>query len=128
MTSPLYPDELPTWRDDAACLGMDPDLFFPPRGGATKGADAKQICGGCPVQAECLEYALKTRPVYGIWGGLSLRERDKIRRTTRPQRVLEPCGTTAAYKRHLRKGEAPCGPCQDANRRAQWRNRKAATA
>ena len=80
MTSPLYPDELPTWRDDAACLGMDPDLFFPPKGGATKGADAKQICGGCPVQAECLEYALKTRPVYGIWGGLSLRERDKIRR------------------------------------------------
>ena len=84
MTLPFLPGELPSWRDDAACLGMDPDLFFPPQGGATNGAEAKQICGGCPVQAECLEYALKTRPVYGIWGGLNHNERwDVIRERRR---------------------------------------------
>src|SRR5690606_26612296 len=101
MTSPLYPDELPTWRDGAACLGVDPDLFFPPQGGATNGAEAKQICGGCPVQAECLDYAVTTAQKYGIWGGTNERERREIRK----QRGLivrteSACGTLAGYRRH----------------------------
>ena len=63
----------PSWRNNAACLGADSGVFFPDRG--TNATEAKQICGGCPVQAECLEYALRTRPVYGIWGGLNHNER-----------------------------------------------------
>src|SRR5690606_28754178 len=59
----------PSWRNNAACLGVDSNVFFPGRG--AKGTEAKQICGGCPVREECLEYALRTRPVYGIWGGLN---------------------------------------------------------
>ena len=88
MTSPLYPDELPTWRDDAACLGMDPDLFFPPPGwyGAE---EAKAICQGCPVRAECLEYALQTRPVYGIWGGLNHNERWDVARGRRARKSAQ---------------------------------------
>lgn len=63
----------PSWRDDAACLGVDSGVFFVDRG--AKATEAKQICGGCPVREECLDYALKTRPVYGIWGGLNHNER-----------------------------------------------------
>src|SRR5690606_35053352 len=63
----------PSWRNNAACLGVDSNVFFVDRG--AKATEAKQICGGCPVREECLEYALRTRPVYGIWGGLNHNER-----------------------------------------------------
>ena len=43
------------WQTDAACVGTDPELFFPPSG--SKGLDAKAVCKGCPVSAECLDYA-----------------------------------------------------------------------
>ena len=45
-----------TWQDQANCLGVDPDLFFPERGASTR--EAKEVCRGCVVRAECLEYAL----------------------------------------------------------------------
>ena len=44
------------WQEQANCLGVDPDLFFPERGASTK--EAKAVCRGCEVRAECLEYAL----------------------------------------------------------------------
>lgn len=70
-------DEL-RWQDQAACLGMDPDLFFPERGASTR--DAKSICNSCPVRVDCLEYALANGEKFGIWGGMSERERRRIRR------------------------------------------------
>jgi WhiB family redox-sensing transcriptional regulator len=65
------------WRLDALCAETDPEAFFPDKGGSTR--DAKRVCGGCPVRAECLEYALASDERFGIWGGLSERERRRVR-------------------------------------------------
>jgi WhiB family redox-sensing transcriptional regulator len=66
------------WQERANCLGVDPDLFFPERGASTR--EAKSVCGSCEVRAECLEYALDHAEKFGIWGGLSERERRRLRR------------------------------------------------
>jgi WhiB family redox-sensing transcriptional regulator len=66
------------WQDEANCLGVDPDLFFPERGASTR--EAKEVCRGCVVRGECLEYALVNGEKFGIWGGLSERERRRLRR------------------------------------------------
>ena len=66
------------WQDFANCLGVDPDLFFPERGASTR--EAKEVCRGCVVREECLEYALSNGEKFGIWGGMSERERRRIRR------------------------------------------------
>ena len=66
------------WQDFANCLGVDPDLFFPERGASTR--EAKEVCRGCVVREQCLEYALANGEKFGIWGGLSERERRRIRR------------------------------------------------
>ena len=66
------------WQERANCLGVDPDLFFPERGASTR--EAKAVCGGCEVKADCLEYALDNGEKFGIWGGLSERERRRLRR------------------------------------------------
>ena len=67
-----------TWQDEANCLGVDPDLFFPERGASTR--EAKEVCKGCVVREQCLEYALAHGEKFGIWGGMSERERRRIRR------------------------------------------------
>ncbi len=67
-----------TWQRQANCMGVDPDLFFPERGASTR--EAKEVCRGCVVREECLEYALTNSEKFGIWGGLSERERRRIRR------------------------------------------------
>lgn len=64
------------WTAEAACLEVDPDAFFPELGEPNRAA--KRICGGCDVRQQCLEYALKNREPYGIWGGLATRERHEI--------------------------------------------------
>jgi WhiB family redox-sensing transcriptional regulator len=66
------------WQDLANCRGADPDLFFPERGASTR--TAKGICRECSVRNECLEFAIVSSEKFGIWGGLSERERRKIRR------------------------------------------------
>ncbi|MSW60826.1 MAG: hypothetical protein F2823_02755, partial [Actinobacteria bacterium] len=66
------------WQERANCLGVDPDLFFPERGASTR--EAKGVCKGCEVRLECLEYALAHGEKFGIWGGLSERERRRVRR------------------------------------------------
>lgn len=71
-------DDAQSWQLKANCLGVDPDLFFPERGASTK--EAKAVCRGCVVREDCLEYALANGEKFGIWGGLSERERRKIRR------------------------------------------------
>lgn len=71
------PDER-SWQDQANCLGVDPDLFFPERGASTR--EAKEVCRGCIVRLDCLEYALANGEKFGIWGGLSERERRRLRR------------------------------------------------
>ncbi|BCI55000.1 hypothetical protein NIIDNTM18_42780 [Mycolicibacterium litorale] len=67
------------WADEADCRFTDPEAFFPAAGEPSY--DAKRICASCPVQKPCLEYALRGgRRVLGIWGGLSERQRDDLRR------------------------------------------------
>src|ERR1700709_2474497 len=73
----LTPDQR-TWQDQANCLGVDPDLFFPERGASTR--EAKEVCRGCVVRLDCLDYALDNGEKFGIWGGLSERERRRLRR------------------------------------------------
>jgi len=77
MGNPNEVDEA-SWQMEANCLGVDPDLFFPERGASTK--EAKAVCRGCMVREDCLEYALANGEKFGIWGGLSERERRRIRR------------------------------------------------
>src|SRR5689334_25409636 len=67
-----------SWQTRANCLGVDPDLFFPERGASTR--EAKEVCRGCVVREQCLEFALQNGEKFGIWGGLSERERRRIRR------------------------------------------------
>ncbi len=67
-----------SWQDYANCLGVDPDLFFPERGASTR--EAKEVCRGCVVRMQCLEYTLANGEKFGIWGGMSERERRRIRR------------------------------------------------
>ncbi|MEZ5321732.1 MAG: WhiB family transcriptional regulator [Microthrixaceae bacterium] len=66
------------WEKQANCLGIDPDFFFPERGESTR--EAKTVCKGCEVRGDCLEYALRNSEKFGIWGGMSERERRTIRR------------------------------------------------
>jgi WhiB family transcriptional regulator, redox-sensing transcriptional regulator len=68
----------PTWQRAANCLGVDPDLFFPERGGSTR--EAKEVCRGCVVREQCLQFALENGEKFGIWGGMSERERRRLRR------------------------------------------------
>ncbi len=98
----------------AACRGCDPNLFFPEHGGPTD--DAKAVCMSCPVRVECLEFALQNVEKFGIWGGISERERRRLRRErgiseTRPR---PPCGTTAGYSAHKRYREDACQACKEA--------------
>ena len=72
---PANPDE---WQDRALCAQTDPEAFFPEKGGSTR--EAKKICLGCEVRHECLDYALAHDERFGIWGGLSERERRKLKK------------------------------------------------
>jgi WhiB family transcriptional regulator, redox-sensing transcriptional regulator len=76
---PLFDPEAVAWQRKANCLGVDPELFFPERGASTR--EAKEVCRGCTVKDDCLEFALDSSEKFGIWGGLSERERRKVRRS-----------------------------------------------
>ena len=67
-----------SWQERALCAQTDPEAFFPEKGGSTR--EAKRVCSGCEVRAECLEYALGHDERCGIWGGLSERERRRLKR------------------------------------------------
>ena len=66
------------WQDRALCAQTDPEAFFPEKGGSPR--EAKKVCRGCEVRLECLEYALERDERFGIYGGLSERERRRLKR------------------------------------------------
>ena len=72
-----------SWRDEAACRGLDTEVFFPLSD--EEADEAKAICATCPVREECLEFALLTRQDDGVWGGLTEAERRRLRRRRRVQ-------------------------------------------
>ena len=77
-TFPLDIEEELRWQERALCAQTDPEAFFPEKGGSTR--EAKRICTTCAVRNECLEYALGNDERFGIWGGLSERERRRLKR------------------------------------------------
>ena len=95
-----------TWQLRAACRGPESALFFPPTTPERKEerdlreAKAKAICRECPVQPECLDYALGIREPHGIWGGLTEAERRPSHRrrggVARPRRRLGSLGASAS--------------------------------
>lgn len=69
-----------SWREKAACKGMDTNLFFPePTGSSYQTRETKKICDNCSVQNECLDYSVTVMERYGIWGGTTMKGRVKIR-------------------------------------------------
>lgn len=81
----LVADDLPGrdegelgWQERALCAQTDPEAFFPEKGGSTR--EAKKVCVGCEVRSQCLEYALENDERFGIWGGLSERERRRLKK------------------------------------------------
>lgn len=117
-----------TFIKDAACKGLDPNMFMP--GVGETGREAKEVCNGipatrnnpgkppCPVKKECLEYALALPgPVFGVWGGLNERQR---RRFMRDEPIPQPTrrfnhGTNSGYQQHLNAKTTPCQACRDAH-------------
>jgi WhiB family transcriptional regulator, redox-sensing transcriptional regulator len=71
-----------SWMDNASCVGEDANLWFPnDKDAVNKAKQAKVICADCPVKMQCLELALTERISYGIWGGLTSDERDRLRQS-----------------------------------------------
>jgi WhiB family transcriptional regulator, redox-sensing transcriptional regulator len=88
------------WRSRGACSSADPELFFPMSSvgpSAEQLNRAKMVCTRCPVRAECLEFALATHQVHGVWGGTSEDERRRIlargRAAGQPARTRLKAGT-----------------------------------
>ena len=72
-------DLAPSWQQFAECVHYAGEVdFFPARGESVR--DAKAVCARCPVQRECLDFALRLKVAHGVWGGLSERERRTLRR------------------------------------------------
>lgn len=70
-----------SWRTKGACLGLDPQIFYPETDDEAQ--PAKDVCAECAVQTACLEYALTRREKDGIWGGCTERDRRRIIRQRR---------------------------------------------
>ena len=125
--------EASSWWGQGLCAQSDPDAFFPEKGGSTR--EAKKVCRSCEVRAECLEYALEHDERFGIWGGLSERERRTITRQRRrePAQVDEKtcakCAVTkpvTEFHRRTRSGyEHRCKACRHEASVEAWQRKKA---
>lgn len=92
----MMPGWMPDWYEDALCAQVDGELFFPEKGGSVR--EAKSVCRGCEVREKCLEWALDNDERFGIWGGLSERER---RRLKRDRQTPEERAESRAIRRRL---------------------------
>ncbi|MFJ7591668.1 WhiB family transcriptional regulator [Streptomyces sp. NPDC097617] len=80
------------WQEDAACRALGTDRFFHPAGErgeerSVREQEAKEVCGQCPVRAQCLSHALRVQEPYGVWGGLTEDERRALGARTRARRA-----------------------------------------
>lgn len=84
------------WYLEGACLGMDPEIFFPGPDDVEAVERAKRVCNGtgsrppCPVRAECLEYALANSIKEGVWGGWGEYTRKQMRAQRAEERRRRP--------------------------------------
>lgn len=90
------------WQSMAACRGMDVNVFFPERGELL--LTARQVCAGCGVREECREFALTHMERFGVWGGMSERERGRARvdRKIRKETYAVEDRGRAAFGEHSR--------------------------
>src|ERR1044072_8127392 len=100
------------WRDRSACLGEDPELFFPI--GNTGPAilqieEAKQVCRRCEVRGQCLQWALEAGQDHGVWGGRSEAERRALKPRSSRARVRTPCPRPPTIERYVGPGPPPHG-------------------
>lgn len=75
---PPNPSPPDMWQDQAACYGIDPDVFFPPS--EEEAGPALAYCAVCTIREMCLAWALKNGERYGVWGGLTEQQRRRLTR------------------------------------------------
>lgn len=121
----VHPVTEERWMIDAECRSHPPDMWFPPKGDAGIGLAAKAVCAVCPVNVECLTFAVKHNEV-GIWGGLTAHERRAGHRTPP---APQPHGDAATFRFRNTCGCPECRQAQiDArNRQPSGRHRIATT-
>lgn len=91
-----------TWRDLRACADLPTAMFFP--GIGDHGRDAKAVCAECPVRTDCLEAGMAEE--FGIWGGLSERQRRRVRQQRRPTGIAPGFDRPAYMREYKRKARA----------------------
>ncbi len=117
--------EHPDWMLDAECTRERPELFYPEPAGRSV-TEAKEVCARCTVSAQCLAFALDHGELnYGVWGGLSVKERQRLvpsrgRGRRRVPLAIEH-GTANGYQAHRRRNEQACGACLEASAAAHRR-------
>ena len=118
-----------SWMDEALCAQTDPELWFPKQralGGSPRAA--KEICQQCPVAVQCLSYAMDHVITHGIWGGLTAKQRQELRRN-RPKNT-DPNICVNGHDRSLGvRADGACKQCrreQDQARRRARRDGRAA--
>lgn len=110
------------WMEQAICSQVDPEIFFPVHGESAQAA--QRICETCPVQQTCLQWALDHNENFGVWGGLTAEQREKLgyrSKTIDREESLKGWGsalyghgTAAGAKRHWREGTPMCRSCRNA--------------
>ena len=122
------------WMVDALCTQVSMDEFYPPKGetGVEQINFAKKVCRLCDVRSECLDYALRHGERQGIWGGLSPRSREAVRRKKNLPVLKGPVlddwhGMASGARRHNREGTPVCERCRQAAARAAVERRRDAS-
>ncbi|MET9339226.1 WhiB family transcriptional regulator [Nonomuraea sp. NPDC003804] len=82
------------WRWRAACREIGFDMFFPDESDIVGAEAAKQVCSGCRVRRQCLDWALATGEKHGVWGGKTAHERGNYQRALRRAANKEPVELT----------------------------------
>lgn len=84
LVAPADPNDTPGseehWSHHALCAQTDPEVFYPDNGEPV--TEAKRVCARCPVNTQCLQWALANNERFGVWGGASERERRRMTRKT----------------------------------------------
>lgn len=81
MADPYYHERFQAIKHLGSCAGLDPSIFYPEDERGPRVEQAKAVCATCPIRIPCLDYAIWNRESFGVWGGLTTRERGRFRRT-----------------------------------------------
>lgn len=121
---PVERSPVADWRSAAACRGMDPALFFPGRGRPT--APALAVCERCPAREPCLAFALASRQLDGVWGGLSTRKRRPLSTGVPREKLLSVEQALAGWERERERAIAAAAAAAERKRAeaAEYRYRR----